>query len=163
MVDEQHEATEVGADGVGGADELGHVFAAAFVALDRAVQRVDDDYGGWRGELAAQRRAERCSVGGEVDGLVDEVERRVLWWLEAPPPRFDATSEPVASFEREVDDGALAHVVAAIGPVAGDVHDEVVSEEALAALRRPPDDAESDAGQDAFDDVVCERRQGNIL
>src|SRR5262249_46382740 len=97
VMNQQHEASEGGADGVSGPGELGHIFGGVFIALERAVERVDDDHGGGVRELCADGGAERRGFSGQVDRLVDEVEWRVLRWLEASPPRFDAARESVAS------------------------------------------------------------------
>src|SRR5215469_6840550 len=81
----------------------------------------------------------------------------------ALPPRLYSAGKPEASLEREIDDDAFAYEVAAIVSAASDVHDEVVSKEGLSALWRAPDDAEPDARNDTFHEIVRDHGQGDFL
>src|SRR6516165_12171812 len=65
-------------------------------------------------------------------------------------PSLDAAGEPLSTFERKVDNGALLDFAPAIFPVECDVHHEIESPKTFAAFRRTPHDHEANAWEDAL-------------
>ncbi len=165
MVDD--DAVKRVADSVGSADVGSHVLVAVLGACERAVERVDAD--GDRDVLAdlpPDVVDQGLGVGGERERVGDEEERRAWRIVRArelgAPEGLLALAEALRSFEADVDDGALLDAQASIAPAECDVHEQVGGPEALAALRRTPDDDEAAPPQEAFDAIVLSAEQLNV-
>ena len=155
-MDDDDEAVESVADGVGGPDVGGHVLVAVLRACERAVERVDaDDRRDVRSHLPLDVVDQRLAVGGERQRVGDKVARRVFALLQlGSPERFAPFAEGPPAFKADIDDSALPHAMAAILPAERDVHQEIEDEETLAAFRRSPEHGQTASRQHALDAIV---------
>src|SRR5262245_13032889 len=135
MVDDDDEAAETDADGVGGADIARHVFGLVLAAVEAAIERVDDDNCGHLAYLRLDVVDQRLMIGDEIDRHVDQIERdgSIVIDKMALPPGFLAGGKSRSTFKRKIDDRALLHLAPAIRPAECDMHHEIESPKALAA------------------------------
>ena len=157
---------ECHADRVGGANIRGHVFVFGFGTGQRTVQRVQHQHAG--AAFAKRRSNER----DELSLVLDQIDRhrlqikwhRLLMILQKVlPESLDARFEAGLSFERAVDNRRRLDPAAAVLPSQRDVHDQVEDPEALARLRRPPNDHQADARDQSLDQIAALRTELDVV
>ena len=128
-MDDDDQATEGVADGVGGPDVSGHVLIRVFRAFKAAVQRVDTDrYGLQVAKLFSNVSNERAMIASkrkrcrhEKEGRRTAISPGKLGLAEC----VDAAPEAFSTFKRAVDYGACRYAMGAVLPAEGNVHEQV--------------------------------------
>ena len=159
VVDDDDETIEGPAQHIGGLHVGAHVHVGAFRSDQGLVKRVDADHNRLLvGALRADRRDQRLMLDDEVEPLRHQEERRVgvagvAFVYTCLTEGLDAFLEAVRALEGAIDDRASNRAAPAPFPAKDDVHEQVKDAEALALLRRPPDDGETAPRQEIVNEI----------